>query len=131
MPRGPDGPDLDALARLAKRVPEYDVSFFVVVLTIQQETGGNLGEVLGKLSHIIRKRQELFLKVRAITSEGRASSWILGALPPCVALAIYVTSPDYLDPMFNTTIGKFGLALAIVMEIAGFYTIRKMADIEV
>jgi tight adherence protein B len=124
-------PLVEALARMAKRVPEYDVSFFVVVLTIQQETGGNLGEVLGKLSHIIRKRQELFLKVRAITSEGRASSWILGALAPLVVAAIYFTSPEYLDVMFTTTGGNIMLCIAVLLEVAGFVIIRKMAEIEV
>ena len=124
-------PLVDALVRLAKRVPEYDVSFFVVVLTIQQETGGNLGEVLAKLSFIIRKRQELFLKIHAITSEGRASSWILGALPPFVALAVYFTTPGYLDPLFKTVGGNIALVIAISMVLLGFYWIRKLAQIEV
>ncbi len=124
-------PLTEALARMAKRVPEYDVSFFVVVLTVQQETGGNLGEVLGKLSYIIRKRQELFLKVRAITSEGRATAWILGALPIFLIGALFWVSPGYLDPMFETKIGNMMLLAAGLLIGFGFYVIRRMSQIEV
>lgn len=124
-------PLVEALARMAKRVPEYDVSFFVVVLTVQQETGGNLGEVLGKLSYIIRKRQELFLRVRAITSEGRATAWILGCLPIFLMVTLYFLSPDYLMPLFVTKTGHIILFFAFALIGFGFYVIRKMSQIEV
>ncbi len=124
-------PLVDALSRMAKRVPEYDVGFFVVVLTVQQETGGNLGEVLGKLSYIIRKRQELFLKVRAITSEGRATAWILGGLPVFLVGILYWISPDYLKPMFIDPRGHYILLAAVCLVGLGFYVIRKMSEIEV
>jgi tight adherence protein B len=124
-------PLIDALARMAKRVPEYDVSFFVVVLTVQQETGGNLAEVLGKLSSIIRKRHELFLKVRAITAEGRATAWILGGLPLVLTLVLYKMSPEYIGVLFTNPKGKWFLIGSAFFVISGVVIIRKLSDIKV
>ncbi len=121
----------EALARLAKRVPEQDVSFFVVVLTVQQETGGNLGEILSKLSHIIRKRKELMLKVRAITAEGRMTSWILGSLPFFEFGALYLMSPEFIEPLLTTSLGNILLGISVGLVAAGMWVINQMIKIEV
>jgi tight adherence protein B len=81
-----------ALARLAERIPEPDIRFFVVVLNVQQETGGNLAEVISNLSGIIRKRKHLRMKIKAMTSEARATGWVLGCLPVVIFAALTVSA---------------------------------------
>lgn len=122
---------VDSLKRLCQRIDEPDIRFFVVVLSVQQEVGGNLAEVLSNLSGIIRKRKHLRLKVKAITSEGRATAWVLGLLPVFVFLAIYKMSPKHLAPLFDTTMGNFMLAFAIGIVLLGSFIVTKMSNVEV
>ncbi|MEZ5690160.1 MAG: type II secretion system F family protein [Rickettsiales bacterium] len=122
---------VDALSRLSDRMQTPDIRFFVVVLTLQQEVGGSLAEVLSNLSLLIRKRKMMFKKIRAITSEGRFTGWVLGALPLFVAAAIHYMSPEYLLPLFNTDMGH-NILMAIVGTIAlGMFIIRRMVDMEI
>ncbi len=115
-----------ALQRLSLRINQADIRFFVVVLSVQQETGGNLAEIIGNLSSIIRKRKQLRHKIHAMTSEGRATAWVLGSLPVFVFCAVYLVQPDYLtalwtDPLgitlFATSIGLIGLCVIIVKQM--------------
>lgn len=121
----------EALQRMAKRIGETDLNFFVVVLSVQQETGGNLAEVLSNLSNIIRKRKQLRMKIRAMTSEGRITAWILGALPVVIFGVIYISSPDYLTPLFETLAGNFILGTAIGMIVLCGWVVNKMIQIEI
>ena len=122
---------VDALDRLGKRMQTSDIRFFVVVLTLQQEVGGSLAEVLSNLSLLIRTRKLMMKKVHAITSEGRFTGWILTALPLLVALAINYMDPDYLTPLFNTAAGHNILAMTVGTIATGFFIIRKMVDLEI
>lgn len=115
-----------ALSRMASRINQPDIRFFVVVLSVQQETGGNLAEIIGNLSNIIRKRKQLRHKIRAMTSEGRATAWVLGLLPVFVFCALLVVQPDYLtafwtDPLgmtlFATAVGLIGLCVFVVNQM--------------
>jgi tight adherence protein B len=121
----------DALERLAVRIPEPDIRFFVVVLKIQQETGGNLGEVIGNLSGIIRKRKQLRRKIRAMTSEGRATSYILSAIPVGFFGMIMYMSPDHVTPLFESDNGNIVLATSIGLVILAQIVVRKMIDIDI
>lgn len=122
---------VEALTRLAHRIDEPDIHFFVVVLAVQQEVGGNLAEVLTNLSAIIRKRKHLRLKIRALTSEGRATAWVLGLLPAFEFGAIYLTSPNHLTPLFVTPMGNMILAAAIGIVLLGMFIVRQMVNMEV
>ncbi|MDG1286256.1 MAG: type II secretion system F family protein [Rickettsiales bacterium] len=124
-------PLVDALRRLAKRVDEQDVHFFVVVLAVQQETGGNLAEILKNLSNVIRGRKRLQQKISAMTSEGKATLVILGALPVLVFCAIQFTSPQYLQPLYDTLIGNIILSAAIGLILMAIFIINKMIDIDI
>lgn len=124
-------PLVDALRRLAKRVDEQDVHFFVVVLAVQQETGGNLAEILKNLSSVIRGRKRLKQKIDAMTSEGKATLWVLGALPVLVFAAINFTSPQYMDPLYNTFVGNIILSIAIGLILMAIFIINKMIDIDI
>lgn len=121
----------DALSRLAERIEEPDINFFVVVLNVQQETGGNLAEVIGNLSHIIRKRKQLRQKIKAMTSEGRATGWVLGSLPVVLALVLHFMSPQHMEPLFTTSAGNMLLFTAIGLLGLTFWIIRQMLDIDI
>lgn len=122
---------IGALQRLAQRIDEPDIHFFVVTLAVQQEVGGNLTEVLSNLSGIIRKRKHLRMKLRALTSEGRATAWVLGLLPLFEFCAIYFVAPTHLTPLFTTHLGNMILASAIGIVLFGLLIVRKMINIEV
>ncbi len=121
----------EALYRLAGRVGEADINFFVVVLVVQQETGGNLSEVLSNLSNIIRKRKQLRLKIKAITSEARITAWILGSLPFLLLIVLHLLTPGYLDPLFEKDSGKILLAISISMVAACAMIVKKMINIDI
>jgi len=121
----------EALSRMATRIGEQDLQFFVVVLSVQQETGGSLAEVLTNLSGVIRKRRQLRLKIRALTSEGRATSYILGALPVLEFGALYYTNPTYLDPLFVTSTGHIILGAAISLIVGAMWIVRAMINIDI
>jgi tight adherence protein B len=124
-------PLVEALKRMSQRIDEPDVNFFVVVLSVQQETGGNLAEILSNLSHVIRGRKKLKQKIRALTSEGRATSWILGALPIVQFLAVYFTSPSYLQPLFTTFIGNIVFGVALGLIFLALWIVRQMIDVDI
>jgi tight adherence protein B len=121
----------DALDRLAVRIDEQDIKFFVVVLKIQQETGGNLAEIMSNLSNIIRKRKQLRQKIRAMTSEGRITGYILAMIPILVFGVLFFMSPQHLDPLFNTELGNKIFAVAIGMVILSQVIVRKMVNIDI
>lgn len=120
-----------ALTRLAGRINEPDIRFFVVVLSVQQETGGNLAEIIGNLSNIIRKRKQLRHKIHAMTSEGRATGWVLGALPVLLFTMLYILQPDYLSPLWTSSLGHILLGTAAGLMIACFFTVRQLINVDI
>lgn len=121
----------DALQAMAERWDLDDMRMFVVSLSVQSETGGNLAEILDNLSKVIRERHAMMLKVRALSSEGRMTALMLTILPVfSFTLLFLVNSKFYLDvaddPFFLP-----GFITLIVMYIIGFVTIRRMVDLKV
>lgn len=121
----------DALSAMAERWDLEDMRMFVVSLSVQSETGGNLAEILENLSKVIRERQSMYLKVRALSSEGRMTAVMLTALPILAFTALFLGNPGFYldvagDPAFVP-----GFAALIVMYFIGFFTIRKMVDLKV
>lgn len=120
-----------ALSRLAARINEPDIRFFVVVLVVQQETGGNLAEIVGNLSSVIRKRRQLRHKIRAMTSEGRATAWILGLLPVFVFGILYTAQPNYLMPFFTEPVGHIMLLVVILLIATSVFIVRQMVNVDI
>ena len=120
-----------ALARLTSRINEPDVKFFTVVLSVQQETGGNLAEIVGNLANVIRKRKQLRHKIQAMTSEGRATGWVLGLLPVFVFCALYFLQPGYLQPFFTDPLGNILLASAAGLMGMCFFVVRSMINVDI
>ncbi len=121
----------EALRKMADRIGILDVNFFVVILSVQQETGGSMAEVLTNLSTIIRKRKQLNLKIRALTSEGRITTKIFSAIPFFQMGAVYIFSRDYLDPLFNTSTGNMWLAIACSMIALAIYIARQLCKMDI
>lgn len=121
----------EALSRLASRLNEPDIRFFVVVLTVQQETGGNLAEIIGNLSNVLRKRKQLRHKISAMTSEGRATGLVLGALPIFVFALLYFIQPGYLSPFFYDSLGHIFLGVVVGLMCICYLVVKQMINMEV
>jgi tight adherence protein B len=103
-----------ALWAMARRAGLAEVDFLCVTVALQRETGGNLAITLAELEAMVRKREALGLKVRALSAEARTSAFIIGALPVLMALGLAVLAPDYLAPMLQTGPGRMLLAAALL-----------------
>ncbi len=119
------------MERMYDRMPLQEVSFFGIVLMIQQKTGGNLAEALSNLAGVLRGRKLMEGKIRALSSEAKASAMIIGALPFLVMGAVKVSSPSYLDPLFMTKNGNFILMGAGLWMGMGIYVMKSMMKIKV
>jgi tight adherence protein B len=118
----------DCLERMCERMPLPEVRFLAIVIAIQQQAGGNLSEALSNLAGVIRDRQMLALKVKALSAEAKASALVLGCLPPGVMSMVYMSSPDYIMPLFTTKPGNFMLLAGAVWMSIGIFIMRKMIN---
>ena len=121
----------EALDRGYERVPTPEMKFFATVLTIQRQTGGNLAETLSNLSELLRDRQRMAGKVRALSSEARASAMIIAALPLVVSGLLAVVNPTYLSLMVKDPIGHIMIAVGIFIMIVGSLIMKKMVSFEI
>jgi len=118
----------DCFERMIARMPLAEVKFFAIVIAIQQKAGGNLSEALGNLSGVLRDRKQMAAKVKALSSEAKASAMVLGALPVIVAGLVYVTTPDYISLMWTKKYGQFMIACAGVWMLIGILVMKKMIE---
>lgn len=121
----------EALLNMANRIDQLDVRFFVTAVLIQRQTGGDLAEVLEKISKVIRDRIQLFGMVQALTAEGRLSGWVLLVLPVLVFLVSLVVNPEYAHVLLDTPPGRIMLGSAIAMDLMGLAMIKKIVNIKV
>ncbi|MGD1072234.1 MAG: type II secretion system F family protein [Bryobacteraceae bacterium] len=120
-----------SLASFGRRVPLPDVRFFSSAVLLQRQTGGNLSEILNRLSHIIRERFQLKGKIKAVSAHGRLTATILTLLPIATLGGLVMTSPGYLDPLLNDPTGRRIIALGVVAQVVGNFFIRKIIRIKV
>jgi tight adherence protein B len=118
----------DGLKRMYERMPTPEVNFFAIVMTIQTKTGGNLSEALGNLSTVLRDRKRMQAKIRAMSSEAKAGASIIGSLPPGVAALIWISTPNYIAPMFYTQAGNLMLIACGVWMACGIAVMKKMVS---
>jgi tight adherence protein B len=121
----------DALDQLGERMPGSEMLMMTRAIRIQSQTGGNLGRVLETLAETITQRRRIDRKVRALTSEARASSVVITALPVFVAGFILATQPTLRDALTGTTFGRLILLLVAGMLALGNYVMRSMAVVDV
>ncbi|HEV2860803.1 MAG TPA: type II secretion system F family protein [Pyrinomonadaceae bacterium] len=120
-----------ALENLAERVPLLDLRLCVTAIMIQRETGGNLAEILEKVSYTIRERFRILEDLNTLTTSSRMSAWILCALPVFVALAVTIMNPDYMSVLWSDPRGHYLIAAASGMQLVGMLVIRKILKIKV
>jgi tight adherence protein B len=120
-----------ALWRVARTVLTDEFNFLIVAMSIQRDTGGNLAETLANLSSLLRARQQLRLKIRAFSSEARATMLIMTGLPFLVGGALFLISPQYMSPLFFTETGQMVAAAAACSMGVGIFIMNKIATIKV
>jgi tight adherence protein B len=120
-----------ALWDAAKRVDTAEIKFLVVSLSVQRETGGNLAETLENLETVLRRRRQMKLKIRAMSSEARASAAIIGSLPFITMAALSAINRPYIMRLFETDLGNKMLAGAAFAMTAGIYIMQKMAKFQI
>lgn len=121
----------EALWATAKRLDTPDFKFFVISLSVQQETGGNLTETLTNLTDILRNRTRLKLKIKAMVSEGKASAYIIGSLPFLMCALLTVMNYEYMSVMFVNPKGQIALLAAGIWLSIGAFVLAKMIDFEI
>ncbi len=117
-----------SLAGFYERMPIAEVNFFQIVLVIQQSAGGNLSEALGNLTVVLRNRKIMRAKIKAMSSEAKASAGIIGSLPPAVMALVYMTSPEYITLLFTEQTGHMMLGLSAAWMLCGVLVMRKMIN---
>jgi tight adherence protein B len=120
-----------ALLDLTERVDSMDLKFFVTAVLIQRDTGGNLTEIIDKISYVIRERFRVQGQLRIFTAQARLSGFILALLPPLLVVVIYFLNPDYLRPLWDDKLGNYMIGMAIVLQVSGVLVIRKIVRIKI
>ncbi|MEV4778954.1 type II secretion system F family protein [Burkholderia sp. LMU1-1-1.1] len=121
----------EALHNLAVRVPLTDLRYLVIAVLIQRESGGNLAEVLGNISRLIRARLKLLGQVRVMSAEGRMSAWILGILPLAVLLLMSISNPAYIRVLWTDPIGVRLMWYSGAVAVGGIFWMRKLIRIRI
>jgi tight adherence protein B len=121
----------DALQDTADRLETAEFQFFVITLAIQRETGGNLAETLGNLADVLRKRAQMKLKIRSMSSEAKASAYIIGALPFCVFGMIYTVNPKYIGGFFYEPKLIIAGLIGLTWMAIGVFIMAKMINFEI
>lgn len=121
----------DALEAMAERWDLDDIRMFVVSLSVQSETGGNLAEVLENLSNVIRARAAMYMKVRALSAEGRMTGWMLTVLPVLAFLGMFTVNPGFYLAVARDPIFIVGFTSLMLLYALGVFMIRHMIDLKV
>jgi tight adherence protein B len=121
----------DAIDVVARRMDNPDLEQVALVAALQRQSGGNMAEVLDRVTETIRERFELRRMVRTLTAQGRMSRWVVSALPVLLLGALSVLNPTYLAPLFTTTVGNVLLVLGGLMVVTGSLVIKRIVEIEV
>ena len=119
------------LKKMFDNMPTAEVSFFGIVMSVQQKSGGNLSEALGNLSGVLRDRKRLAGKIKAMSSEAKASAMIIGSLPPGVMGIVYLTTPDYISVLFTTRPGNLMLVGCALWMGTGIAVMKKMINFKI
>ncbi len=121
----------ESLQRLKNEWSMEEINFFADGTLIQMQKGGNIATFYQTLSKTIREKTQLETEMRNAVSQGRLSGYILAALWPASLCIFYMASPDYIDPLIHTTPGKFLLIASVILEIIGFFIIRKITSLPI
>jgi tight adherence protein B len=119
------------IERMTDRMPLSEVNFLAIVMTIQSKTGGNLSEALSNLSRVLRDRKKMKQKIRAVSQEAKSSAAIIGSLPFVIMGALTLLNPNYLNPLFDTSMGNMLLVGSATWMSIGVLVMRQMINFEI
>ena len=119
------------IERMVDRMPLSEVNFLAIVMTIQSKTGGNLSEALSNLSRVLRDRKKMKQKIRSVSQEAKSSAAIIGSLPFIIMGALTILNPNYLSPLFDTSMGNMLLVGSGTWMFMGVLVMRKMINFEI
>lgn len=120
-----------ALERLCERIPLLDLRLCVTAMLIQRETGGNLAEILEKVSQTIRERFKIMEDFKSMTTAARGSAWILCALPIGLVFVMTTINPDYMSVLVSDRRGHSVILVAVIMQLIGMLLIRRILKIKI
>jgi tight adherence protein B len=120
-----------ALKNMLARMPNMDLKFFVTAVAIQRTAGGDMAEILDKISYIIRERFKIMGQVQALTGEGRISGVVLIGLPIALFFAVYYLNPEYVMLLFTEELGRKMIGVAVFLQILGAICIKKIIAIKI
>lgn len=121
----------DSLTELGERIPRADVQMFVVSVNILQETGGEMAETLQTITFLIRERQKVEKKIEALTAQGIMQGIIISCVPFLLMGIFWVVDPNYIKPLFTTTLGLMALVVVLFLQTLGAIMIKKVVSIKV
>src|SRR5437899_5179297 len=121
----------ESLRNICERMPNLDLRFFVTSVAIQRQTGGDLSEILDKIGYVVRERYRILGQVKALTGEGRLSGIVLIGLPFALFVMMLHIKPDYVAVLWTDPLGIKMSVFAIIAQILGAITIKKIVDIKV
>ncbi len=124
----------EALDHLMRRIDSDDLDLVVTAINVQREVGGNLAEILDTISHTIRERVRLKGQISALTAQGRATAWVIAALPIILVLLLFVLNRDYIMTLFtpeNRTCGIPMIIFAGMLIVSGFVAVQKIVAIDI
>jgi tight adherence protein B len=121
----------DALLNMNERIDSLDLRFFTTAVGINTEVGGNLAEILDKLAETIRERQRIRRQVRVYTAQGRMSGYILAFLPVIAFMIFRFMLPGYETDMLNSSKGQIVMVIAVILQVIGFFVIRRIINIRI
>jgi len=120
-----------ALLGMAERIDLLDLKFFITAILIQRETGGNLAEIIDKISYVIRERFRVQGQLKIFTAQARLTGIILAVVPIAIALLLWIVNPSYMRPLFFEPTGRVLLVIAAAMQFAGMLVIRRIIRIKI
>ena len=121
----------DSLKAMTERVPNLDLRFFATAVVLQRQTGGDLAEILDKISKLTRERFQIRGQIQALTGEGRISGIVLLGLPPILFGVMLKLNYDYVMMLFEDPLGQKMLIAAVILQFVGALAIKKIIDIKV
>jgi len=120
----------DALANLMRRVENENLPYLTTAVLIQRQTGGNLAELLDRLSNLLRERTQFTGRVRALTAQGRGAATFLACWLPFIICVVWMVAPDYIRPLFENRWGHYTLAAAFGLDGLAYFLALRIADVE-
>ena len=120
-----------SLGRLVSRTQNSDLELVSSAVIIQRQIGGNLAIILQNISDTINQRVQIRGEIRTMTSGGRMSGYIIGALPAFIILLLMFINPGYIDMFFTTETGRIMMGVSVVLELIGFFFVNKIVNIKI